>query len=150
MKIYRLLVVPVVLVLLAVMNIGGCGSNGEDLFDLDGFCRMRVLTNDFTDRIYFFNDVATNTDIGLSSNSQVVTISISDLPGFTLLADVVDENNCNITAITDGQTISDASGTCERQESGKTILIQDLSALGSNFPILQGNCFDVSFFRNAP
>ena len=150
MKVYRLLVVPVLFVLIAVTNIGGCGGDGEDLFDLDGFCRMRAFTNDFTDRIYFFNDSTRQTDVGVSSNSATLSITVSDMPGVTLFADVVDANNCNITGVTDGQTTSAASGTCERQENGRSLLIENLSALGNNFPILQGLCFDVFFFRNAP
>lgn len=150
MRRYRLLVIPVLFILLAVMNIGGCGGNGEDLFDLDGFCRMRALTNDFSDRAYIFNDSLAQTDMEVISNSESVSITITDLPGLTVLANVVDENNCNITGVTDGLTVSAASGTCQRQEGGRTFLIQNLSALGNNFPILQGECIDVRFFRNAP
>ena len=151
MRKYRLLVIPALFILLAVMNVGGCGgSDGQDLFDLDGFCRMRPLTNDFSDRAYIFNDSTAQTDVEVISNSESVSFRITDLPGLTVFATVVDENNCNVTGVSDGLTVSEASGTCLRQEGGRVFLIQNLSALGNNFPILQGECIDVRFFRNAP
>ena len=111
---------------------------------------MPRLTNDFSDRAYFFVDVIRDLDLGVTSTSDVVFFTISDVDGLAFVADVVSDNDCVVTGVTDGEFVLPATGICERQADDNAFLVDDLSSLSVDFPLLQGLfCDEVIFFNTS-
>lgn len=116
MRYIKFLLVPMLFGSLAFMNIGGCGGSGGggNNGGGGGLCQMPRLTNDFSDRAYFFVDVIRDLDLGVTSTSDVVFFTISDVDGLAFVADVVSDNDCVVTGVTDGEFVLPATGICER------------------------------------
>lgn len=151
-RLFKMSLFVLLFVSLGLFNIGGCGGGGGGGGGNGGFCNMPGLTNDFSDRAYFFVDFLRAADIGVTSDGELAAISLSPFSSsdiLVLVADVISQNDCLITGITDGNIILPATGTCERRVNGEEFRIDNLSAVGVDFSLLQGFCDEVIPFDTA-
>jgi len=116
-------------------------------------CQSPPLNTDFSDIGVFFVDLINAVLIGITSNGEVVTILLSDIPdsGVTLglLGIPISATVCEIMLGTFDllETSFGATGECRLEENSTVFVIEDLFLVGIPFgEDFRGECFAIASF----
>jgi len=115
-------------------------------------CQSPPLNTDFSDRGVFFVDSFNAFLIGITSDGNVVTILLADIPDsgaqIGLVGIPTSATVCEIVAgtIDLGETLLDATGECRLEGNFTIFVIEDVSIIGVPIPLSIGECEEVIFF----
>lgn len=158
-------------IFIALGTIGGCGGGGgengsseiESSTDVAFACQSPPLNTDFSDRGIFFVDSANAVLIGITSDGNLVSILLSDIPDSGARVGVgartTSANVCEVIAgavdfdmdleFTD-ELFFEATGEGRLEDDFSIFVIEDLEIAGVPLGVdLNGDCDEIIFFEDS-